>query len=685
MGKSLIITEKPSVAREYGAILGVKGGGRGKIENDKYIITWCVGHLLEMVYPDAYDAKYAKWKMEDLPFLPKEYKYRVISNVREQYECVADLLARADVDKIYYAGDSGREGQVIMELIRRHTNVNPKAEELRVWIDSFTEEEIKRGIREARHMDSYGPLGKAGILRGIEDYAMGINFTRALTVKYGRMLNTMADTKKYTPITIGRVMTCVLAMIVRREREIRDFEEKTFFRVIGASNALELEWKLGEKSAYAGSPYLYKENGFTKRGLAEQLVARLQGHDGKVASCKKTKEKKNPPLLFNLAELQSYCSKTFKISPEETLKVAQELYEKKLTTYPRTDARVLSTAVIGEIDKNLKGLMGISAVRPFIEEIYRLGTIKKLGKSQYVNDGKITDHYAIIPTGNIKAMGSLSPLSKSIYKAIVGRFLAIFYPPALYKKIALRVDVATGNVENRDRYLEEFNASQKVIEDKGYLKVYEFFGLSKESKAASKESKESEGKEGSGGKDNNAGVTNCREDALRLFESLRKGSRLDFTGFTIKEGKTVPPKRYSTGNLILAMENAGKLIEDEELRGQIKGAGIGTSATRADIIEKLVRIGYLRLNKKTQILTPSYFGEMVYEVADLVMPKMLNPEMTASWEKGLSMIEDEKITVDEYRKKLEDYIRKYVERTRRTSFTKTLKDRIYALREVYGI
>ena len=664
MGKTLIITEKPSVAREYADILGVPKRGQGAYNNNEYIITWCVGHLIEMSYPEKYDEKYKKWKMEDLPFLPQTYKYAVIPSVKEQYEIVHSLMNSAEVDTILYAGDSGREGEVIIRLIRNFGGVRTGIEERRVWIDSFTEDEIKRGMREAKPISAYDNLAGAGIMRGIEDYAMGINFSRALSVKYGGLLNNKAGTKKYSAIAIGRVMTCVLGMVVRREREIRNFVQTNFYKISGnfgaEGSSFSGEWKSGKTSKYFESPLLYNEKGFKKKEDAEKLISELDISTAVVLKKDKTSEKKKAPLLFNLAELQAECTKRFHISPEDTLKAVQGLYESKLITYPRTDARVITKAVAGEITKNLSGLYAYKPVSEFVLKIRDKGLYKGLEKTQYVDDKKVTDHYAIIPTGNVNALAGQSDLNKKIYDVIVRRFLAIFYPPAVYDKVSL----VTGIKHKEGDFTEEFYSYVKVLKEKGYLEVS---GLP---------SKEKEKKEETSDKEDSEDEVSDNEALLSLLSSLTKGSSLLVNKLETKEGKTTPPKRYTSGSMILAMENAGQLIEDEELRATIKGAGIGTSATRAGIIEKLVKIGYLALNKKTQILTPMMFGEMVYEVADMAIPAMLNPEMTASWEKGLSGVEAGEITTAKYEETLNTYVRKYIENIRHKDLSRELGSRL---------
>ena len=628
MAKSLIITEKPSVAQEFARILGVSGRGDGYIENKEYVITWCVGHLVEMVYPEVYDEKYKKWKLEDLPFLPADYKYDVIPAVRKQYGVVNRMLHREDVDTVYWAGDAGKEGQTIEENIRMYGGVRKGMKELRVWIDSQTEEEIRRGIREAKPMSEYANLGKSGIMRTIEDYAMGINFSRAMSVKYGNLLNNAAGTKSYTAIAVGRVMTCVLGMVVIREREIQNFTETPFYRVVGsfADGKIEAEWKAVEGSHYFESPLLYKDNGFKKKEHAEQLIGELSGKAATVEQIERGTSRKKAPLLFNLAELQAECSKRFKISPDETLQAAQDLYEKKLTTYPRTDARVLSTAVAKEIGKNISRLKGYELTAAFAERIMAEGLYRNIAKTQYTDDSKITDHYAIIPTGQVNELRTLTSLQRSVYDLIVRRFLSIFYPAAEYQTIKLTIAVER----------EKFFVGARMLKAPGYLEI-----------AGKRQDEEKENPE--------------EQEGTGLFAAaavLKKGQTVSVNGYEIKEGKTSPPKRYTSGSMVLAMENAGQLIEDEELREQIKGSGIGTSATRAEIIKKLVRIGYLNLNKKSQVLSPEVLGEMVYEVVEMTVPALLNPKMTASWEKGLDGITRGTVVMEDYRAKLEDFIRK---------------------------
>ena len=630
LAKSLIITEKPSVAQEFARILGVSGRNDGYIENSDYVITWCVGHLVEMVYPEVYDEKYKKWKLEDLPFLPKEYKYDVIPAVSRQYDVVHKMLHREDIDTVYWAGDAGKEGQTIEENIRMYGGVREGMKELRVWIDSQTEEEIKRGIREAKPMSDYANLGKSGIMRTIEDYAMGINFSRAMSVKYGNLLNDAAGTRSYTAIAVGRVMTCVLGMVVIREREIRNFVETPFYRVVGSFTDanIEAEWKAVEGSKYFESPLLYKENGFKKQESAENLIAELSGKTAVVSSIERGTSRKKAPLLFNLAELQAECSKRFKISPDETLQVAQDLYEKKLTTYPRTDARVLSTAVAKEIGKNVSRLKGYEPVQAYVERIMKEGLHYNIAKTQYTDDSKITDHYAIIPTGQLTELRSLNELQRSVYDLIVRRFLSIFYPAAEYQTVKLVAAVGE----------EKLFAGAKALKTPGFLEI-----------AGRRQEEEKESSKEDGEESDSPGL-------LQLAEQLVKGQELSVNGYSLKEGSTKPPKRYTSGSMVLAMENAGQLIEDEELRSQIKGSGIGTSATRDSIITKLVTNKYIALNKKTQIVTPTFLGEIIYDVCLNSIQSLLWAEMTASWEKGLSGVAEGTISKDEYTAKMNKFV-----------------------------
>lgn len=624
MGKSVYIAEKPSVAAEFAKALKLNTKRKdGYMEAEDAIVTWCVGHLVTMSYPEVYDEKYKRWSLETLPFMPKEFKYEVIPNVAKQFRIVSEILKRSDVDTIYVCTDSGREGEYIYRLVEQQANVKGKKRK-RVWIDSQTEEEILRGIREAKNLEEYDNLSASAYLRAKEDYLMGINFSRLLTLKYGNSISSYLNTK-YTVLSVGRVMTCVLGMVVRREREIRDFVKTSFYRVVSTidldGQTFEGEWKAVKGSRYFESPDLYKENGFKKKEKAEELIAYLKdGTDGNchVISIEKKQEKKNPPLLFNLAELQNECAKRFKISPDETLKIAQELYEKKLVTYPRTDARVLSAAVAKEIHKNLNGLSKYDMAVPYLQDILQLGSHKGLEKTRYVNDKQITDHYALIPTGQgLSALNSVSQTAKGVYDLIVRRFLSIFYPPAVYQKVSIVTQIKQ----------EQFFSNFKVLSSEGYLKV---LGSATEQQS---------------------------EEALfAAVKNIKKGDILSVKELQIKEGETSPPKRYNSGSMILAMENAGQLIEDEELRAQIKGSGIGTSATRAEILKKLFNIKYLSLNKKTQIITPTMLGEMIFDVVEHSIRSLLNPDLTASWEKGLNYVAEGQITPEEYMVKLENFI-----------------------------
>ena len=653
MGKNLIITEKPSVAREFAKAIGeTMSTKNGYMEGENYIVTWCVGHLVTMCYPDAYDPALKKWNLDTIPFIPTEYKYQVIDNVKKQFDVVKTLFNRDDVDVIYNAGDSGREGEYIQRLVKQEAGCNPNAVWKRVWIDSQTEDEIRRGIREAKDMSEYDNLSDAAYLRAKEDYLMGINFSRALTLKYSYPVKNFLGIDKCV-ISVGRVMTCVQGMVVNREREIRNFVKTPFFKLQAEFNTGEAtyigEWKVTPDSAYYNNPNLYKENGFKTREAATSFIDALSGvGTGEIVNVEKKKQTKNPPLLYNLAELQNECSRLFKISPDETLKIAQELYEKKLTTYPRTDARVLSTAVAKEIVKNLSGLKNIAAMRGYVENILDNKLFLKLAKSRYVNDKAITDHYAIIPTGQgLNAYSSLSLNARKVYEVIVRRFLSIFYPAAVYQRIGIETKVST----------EHFFSSYKTLVDKGYLEVMQY-SFSGKSEAANTKAEDKVSEEET--------TRNADESLEKVLLDLKKGMTVSVDKLDIKEGETTPPKRYSSGSLILAMENAGQLIEDEELRAQIKGSGIGTSATRGEILKKLVTNGYLALNKKTQIITPTLLGEIIYEVVNVSIKPLLNPELTASWEKGLTGVAEGNITSDEYTVKLNDFV------SRRTNYVKSI-------------
>ena len=629
MGKALFIAEKPSVAQEFAKALKVNTTRKdGFLESDTAIVTWCVGHLVTMSYPEVYDEKYKKWSLATLPFLPEKFLYEVIPQVEKQFKIVSSLLNRPDVDTIYVCTDSGREGEYIYRLVEQQAKVDiQKKKRKRVWIDSQTEEEILRGIETAKDLSEYNNLGDAAYLRAKEDYLMGINFSRLLSLKYGDVISNYLNTR-YTVISVGRVMTCVLGMIVRREREIRQFVKTPFYRVVSTldcqGSTLEGEFRAVEGSAWYQSPKLYKENGFKEKNDAEELIrvlSQAQPFQAVVEKIERKNENKNPPLLFNLAELQNECSRLFKISPDETLKIVQELYEKKLVTYPRTDARVLLTAVAKEIHKNLKGLCGFEPTGSFAEEVLEQGNYKKIASTRYVNDKQITDHYAIIPTGQgLGALRSVSARSAKVYELIARRFLSIFYPAAVYKKVSLVTMIGK----------ERFFSACRVLEKEGYLKVIN-------------------GKK--------SGEEQTDQHLLTRLQNLKKGSVLLVKGLEIKEGETAPPKRYNSGSMILAMENAGQLIEDEELREQIKGSGIGTSATRAEILKKLISNQYIALNKKTQILTPTLLGEMIFDVVSVSIRSLLNPELTASWEKGLTYVAEGTITSDEYMTKLNHFVR----------------------------
>ena len=666
MSKTVFITEKPSVARQFAEALKLNTRSHeGYLESENCIVTWCVGHLVTMSYPDAYDSKYKKWSFATLPFLPKEYKYEVIKSASKQFKIVSTLLNRDDVETIYVCTDSGREGEYIYRLVAKQANVKGKIEK-RVWIDSQTEEAIRGGIKDAKDISEYDAIADSAYLRAKEDYLMGINFSRALTLKYGDTIAQFLG-QKYSVVAVGRVMTCVLGMVVRREREIRSFEKTPFYRVFANCAITDIpfraDWKATENSEYYMSPKLYKDNGFLDRADADDLVARISqksGGAGTLSGIAKKKETKNPPYLYNLTELSADCSRIFKISPADTLNVAQELYEKKLTTYPRTNARVLSSAVAKEISRNIKGLIRYAPVSDIAKNIIETKAYEGIAKTRYVNDKLIEDHYAIIPTGQgFENLRSLSERSAKIYELIVRRFVSIFYPAAVYQNVKLTVDIAG----------ESFFSNFKVLEKEGFLAVSKPSYM-KDKKGADDEADDKEGEDGDI-------VTAIDEAFLERLKKLKKGSEVAVKGLDIKEGETSPPKRYTSGTMMLAMENAGQLIEDEQLRAQIKGSGIGTSATRAGILEKLTKIDYLKMNKKTQVITPAQLGEMVYDVVDLSIKALLDPKLTASWEKGLTMVANGELPAEEYMTKLNDYV------ARRTNYVRDLSNQS-ALRQMFG-
>ena len=724
MGKSLFIAEKPSVAQQFADAISHNSKqsfkkNDGFIESDECVVTWCVGHLVTMSYPEAYDEALKKWSLETIPFIPDKFKYEVIDNVKKQFNIVKGLLNRADVSRIYVCTDSGREGEYIYRLVDSMAKVPKEKERRRVWIDSQTEEEVMRGIREAKLLSEYDNLSDAAYLRAKEDYLMGINFSRVLTLKYGNDVRRFLKEEKGGAISVGRVMTCVLGMVVRREREIRAFKKTAFYRVIAGLKlkeeglpTLPCEFRAVEGSRYFNTPAMYKENGFKELDKAKELIGLMknekaddvhysyiygkgnqsvvipagdakaneeqaaqnipltgyvtdceEGITATVNSVEKKKEVKNPPLLFNLAELQNECSKLFKISPDETLAITQELYEKKLVTYPRTDARVLSTAVAKEIGKNISGLKSFPPVNPFATEILEGKKYIGLEKTKYVNDKQITDHYAIIPTGQgFSALSSLKPLAAKVYELICRRFLSIFYPAAVYRKISLTVE----------REGEKFVAGFKALESEGWYKVAK--PVKGKNTDKNVQDVQQTGDETGDKQDGDADTEEFGTDILEAVGKLRKGTLLNIDTFSIKTGETAPPKRYNSGSMILAMENAGQLIEDEDLRAQIKGSGIGTSATRAEILNKLVRISYLSLNKKTQIITPNLKGEVVYEVVNATIKSLLNPELTASWEKGLTGVAEGKIKEDEYMQKLSSYITRMTDGVKKSSIGRALEN-----------
>ena len=702
MGRSLFIAEKPSVAQEFAKALPYQFSRRdGYMEAPEAVVTWCVGHLVTMSYPEEYDPALKQWRLETIPFLPETFRYEVIPSVAKQFQIVKGLLCREDVDCIYVCTDSGREGEYIYRLVDQLAEVPKEKERRRVWIDSQTEEEILRGIKEAKPLSAYDALSDAAYLRAKEDYLMGINFSRVLTLKYGTAVRNFLKAEKNQAISVGRVMTCVLGMVVRREREIRAFVKTPFYRVISKLSAgeavFEAEFRAVKGSRYENSPKLYKENGFRQKEDAMALIAALNLPEGMpfeeitekekqitvqraadgltavVEQIEKKQEKKNPPLLFNLAELQNECAKLFKISPDETLKIVQELYEKKLVSYPRTDARVLSTAVAKEIVKHISGLKSYTPAAGFAEQVLQSGSYKGLEKTRYVNDKQITDHYAIIPTGQgIGALSSVSTTAKRVYATIVKRFLSIFYPPAVYRKVALTVKIGE----------ESFFASFKVLAEEGYLVLYQKPAAKPEGSDALPEKEE---KSGDGEKaEETDGELTCGAEMLDALKDMKKGSKLPVSLFSIREGETAAPKRYNSGSLILAMENAGQFIEDEELRAQIKGSGIGTSATRAEILNKLVKIEYLALNKKTQIITPTLLGEIIYEVVNASIRSLLNAELTASWEKGLTYVAEGSIGSEEYMGKLESFVRRMTDGVKGLNNQSILHGRFSEVAGYYG-
>ena len=644
MAKKLLITEKPSVAMEFAEALKINATRKnGYLESDEWIITWCVGHLVTMSYPEKYDENLKKWRLETLPFIPKEWKYEIIPQVANQYNIIKDLMHREDIEVIYNAGDSGREGEYIQRLVFMMAHPNPNAKMKRVWIDSQTEEEILKGIREAKDLSEYDSLSDSAYLRAKEDYLIGINFSRLLSIIFGRRLAKDLSEERVS-ISVGRVMTCVLGMVVSREREIRDFVKTKYYKIVGEfgenNNSFKAEWKVTDTSKMKDSVKLYNDTGFKKIDDAKDFIKSLENKKAIVKEVKKTKQKENAPLLFNLAEIQNECTKRFKIKPDETLEIIQDLYEKKLVTYPRTDARVLSTAVAKEISKNLNGLVKNfkdEEVQNILNKMISEKYSTNLVKTKYVNDSKITDHYAIIPTGQgFENYDKLEELKKNVYKVIVKRFLSIFYPPAEYNKISVTISIEG----------EEFFCNSKVCVNQGYLEVLKNDVL--DSKETNKDEKKDDTNDDS--KENNSAILN----------KLKKNEEINALNYEIKDAETSPPTRYNSGSIILAMENAGKLIEDEALREQIKGAGIGTSATRAEIIKKLERISYIQINNKTQIITPTQKGEAIYDIVKLSMPDMLNPDLTASWEKGLDMVAKKEIEPNVFMGKLENYIRKKI-------------------------
>ena len=687
--KSVYIAEKPSVAQAFASALRINFSRKdGYLEAEEAIVTWCVGHLVTMSYPEAYDSKYGRWAFDTLPFIPDTYKYEVIGNVSKQFRIVKGLLNRDDVDTIYICTDSGREGEYIYRLVDMQAGVKGKTRK-RVWIDSQTEEEILRGIREAKDDSEYDNLGASAFLRAKEDYLMGINFSRALTLRYAYSIKNYLGLDKCV-ISVGRVMTCVLGIVVDREREIRNFVKTPFYRLISKASingkSCDCEWRVTEDSHFDQSPLLYSEKGFkAKEGalsLIDEVKGQIQGSlKAIVEKCDTKKEVKNAPLLYNLAELQNDCSRFFKINPDETLAIAQELYEKKLTTYPRTDARVMSSAIAKVIDKNINGILGYEPCAIFAKSIMQHEAYKNIEKTRYVNDKAITDHYAIIPTGQgLSALSSLSPTAQKVYEIIVRRFLAVFYPAATYQKIALELSLANQKAEGKS---EHFFSNFKILTGKGYLHVMDYSFFKKNDDSAKKPGKADDDNENSSDKEEEQTVTD--EELFEYLKKLKKKDEISVEDFEIKEGETKPPKRYNSGTIILTMENAGQFIEDEELRSQIKGSGIGTSATRAGILTKLVSNKYLSLNKKTQIITPTQMGEMIYETVALSMKPMLNPALTASWEKGLTGVADGSISEDEYLAKLNDFVTKRTNMVKDNDYRNLLKPRFDYVAQNYKV
>ncbi len=685
MAKRVFIAEKPSVAKEFAKALKENfKQNDGYLESDNSIVTWCVGHLVNMSYPEEYDANLKKWSFDTIPFIPENYKYQIISSVSKQFNIVKTLLTRNDVDTIFVCTDSGREGEYIYRLVEQEAHVKGKTRR-RVWIDSQTEEEIQRGIKEAKDLSEYDNLSAAAYLRAKEDYLMGINFSRALTLKYGYGMKTFLKADKCV-ISVGRVMTCVLGMVVTREREIRDFVKTPFYRVLASLDLsgtyYDGEFRAVESSKYFESPLLYKENGFKKEADALKLideVKALEGNEFTVSSIEKKKEKRNPPMLYNLADLQNDCSKYFKINPDQTLKYIQDLYEKKLVTYPRTDARVLSSAVAKEINKNLNGLKVHPLYSEIIKGIFESGSYKKIGSTKYTNDKQITDHYAIIPTGQgFDNLKSVDETCLHIYEIICRRFLGIFLPPAVYEKDSLVVE----------RNGEKFFSSFKVLKEEGFLAATTFSFIKKKDKDSAEPDKgednenDENAKNGSDSKDESEDVK-CSEETLQFLSKLKKGDKLPFKELFVKEGETSPPKRYNSGSMILAMESAGQQIEDEELRAQLKGSGIGTSATRAAILTKLFNNGYLKLNKKTQIITPTLLGEMITDAVHLSIPSLLHPKLTASWEKGLTMVANGEVNEKDYMDKLSKYVTDYTNDVKNKDFNDKLRNRYGILKKYY--
>lgn len=634
MGKKLYITEKPSVAASFAGVLGLEitrtDRGRGFAESKDAVVSWCFGHLVTMAYPDAYDPAYKEWRVEHLPIIPKEYKYTVIDDkgVSKQFDVICQLMSRDDIDVIYACTDSGREGEYIFRLVYQQSGSTKPAK--RVWISSQTEEAIKKGIDEAKDIHEYDSLSRAAYSRAKEDWLFGMNFSRIYTCQYGRNLSAVVKENKPSVIAIGRVMTCVLGLVVDRELEIRHFVPKTHYGVVASfisatSNIpYKGKWQPAKKSA--GKSAEEEEDKYISKEEAQNLIEKLQGQEGIIKKVEIKTKNEQPPLLFNLAELQSEANKKFKLPVDRTLAIAQSLYEKKMISYPRTDSRVISTDVLGEVPKVLNGLFKNSSFKDTVQRIKDFGELRvNKSSKRYVDNGKVTDHYAIIPTYVTTELSKLDADTRNIYNLIVKRFLAIFYPPAEYNTVKVETEVGG----------EIFVSNAKTLKEAGWKEVYEVTAPKGE-----------------------------EETTDSPIHKLVKKEKSNVESFDLEEKETKPPSRYTDGSLIITMEKAGKFIENEELREQIKTCGIGTSATRAGIIKKLTDIGYMKIHPKTQIVTPTRKGEAIVELVRRTARELLNPSLSASWEKGLVMIENEETTEEIFQEKLHIYITKTIEKVR---------------------